>query len=150
VSDQSTFDVHGAHFGFELPCDEQYLQMFEQVISITASCFGLRGKQADEFVESIAVITGNVLRASGAMPLSRLPVDLSVLGGALAVRVKYYTGELDDNLTLQRMEQLLTIENKEDSNWDAMANSLEFSQVDGINCCAVVLPLPPNAQKAGD
>ncbi len=121
--------------------------MFEQLISTVTSCFGYQGKQVEEFFQSVSVIRGTVLRDSESMPFSHF---LSVLRGALAVRVKYSGDGEDKDVSLQRIEPVLSTANDEDLKWSGMADSLEFRHVDGMGCCALFLPLPSNFQEAGN
>ena len=124
--------------------------MFEQLISTVTSCFGYQGKQVEEFFQSVSVIRGTVLRDSEPMPFSHFLVELSVLRGALAVRVKYSGDGEDKDVSLQRIEPVLSTANDEDLKWSGMADSLEFRHVDGMGCCALLLPLPSNFQEAGN
>ncbi len=76
------------------------------------------------------------------MPFSRFLVELSVLRRALAVRVNYSGDGEDKDVSLQRMEPVLGTASNEDLKWSGMADILEFSHVDGMGCCALLLPLP--------
>ena len=145
MSDKSILGLHGSCVNIELPCDKNYLEMFEQFIAKVAQCFGCQGKFGDECLQSISVVTGTVLQASESMPFSRLLVDLYVRENALGVRVEYHRDGLDEeDVGSQQIEQRLRVLNKENKKWDDMAKSFEFSHADGIDCCTVVLPLPKN------
>ena len=114
------------------------------------SCFGYQGKQAEEFFQSVSVFRGIVLRDSESMPFSRFLVKLSVLRRALAIRVNYSGDSQDKDLSLQRIERVLSTATNEDLKWSGMVDILEFSQVDGMGCCALIFPLPSNVQEAGN
>ena len=144
MSDKSIFGVHGSCVNLELPCDKNYLEMFEQFIAKVAQCFGCQGKFGEQCLQSISVITGTVLQASESMPFSRLLVELSVRENALTVRVEYYKDGLDENVESQSIEKLLRVLNNEKENWDDMVKNCEFSHVNGIDCCTLALPLPQN------
>ena len=83
------------------------------------------------------------------MPFSRFLVKLSVLRRALAVRVNYSGGGEDKDVSLQRIEPVLSTASNEDLKWSGMADILEFRYVDGMRCCPLLLPLPSNVQEAG-
>ena len=109
--------------------------MFEQLISTVTSCFGYQGTQAEEFFQSVSVFRGIVLRDSESMPFSRFLVKLSVLRRALAIRVNYSGDGEDKDLSLQRIEPVLSTASNEDVKWSGMADILEFSYVDRMGCC---------------
>lgn len=144
MSDKSTFGVHGACVNLELPCDKRYLEMFEEFIAKVALCFKCQGKFGDECLQTISAISGTVLQASESMPFRHLLLDLSIRENALTVRVEYYRDGLDENVGSQRIEQLLRVLNRENKNWDDMVKHCEFSHVNDIDCCTVVLPLSQN------
>ena len=144
MSDKSILGLHGSCVNLELPCDKNYLEMFEQFIAKVAQCFGCQGKFGDECLQSISVVTGTVLQASESMPFSRLLVDLSVRENVLTVHVEYYRDDFDENVESQPIEQLLRVLNNENKYWDEMVKSFEFSHVDGIDCCTLALPSPQN------
>ncbi len=150
MSDKSPFNAHDACLKIELPCDQRFLQMFEQFTLKVSQSFGYRGGGVDEFSQLISGLTGTVLKASELMPFSHLSVELSALEKALAVRVEYHTDGLDENVSSQRIKHVLNTLNKENVNWNEMANSFEFSYVDGVDCCTVALPLPQNDEQAGN
>ena len=150
MPEKSTFDAHSACLNSGPPCGNRFLPMFEQLISTVTSCFGYQGKQAEEFFQSVSVNRGTVLRESESMPVSRVLVELSVLRRALAVRVNYSGDGEDKDLSLQRIERVLSTATNEDLKWSGMVDILEFSQVDGMGCCALLLPLPSNVQEAGN
>ena len=144
MSDKSTFGVHGACVNLELPCDKRYLEMLEQVFAKVALSFGCRGKYGDECLQSISLITGTVLKASKSMPFSRVLVELFVRENALNVRVEYYRDGSDENVGVQRIEQLLSALNKENKKWHDMAKNCEFTHGNEMDCCTVALPFPQN------
>ena len=123
--------------------------MFEQLVSTVTSCFGCQGKQADEFSQSVSVIRGTVLRDSESMPFSRFLAELSILRGVLAAWVKYSGDGADKDVSPQRIELVLSTANNEDLKWSGMADSLEFSHIDGMGYCTLLLPLPSNVQETG-
>jgi len=111
--------------------------MVEQLISTVTSCSGYQGKQAEEFSQSVFVIRGIVLRDSESMTFSRFLVELSGLRRALAVRVNYSGGGEDKDVSLQRIEPVLSTASNEDLKWSGMADILGFRYVDGMRCCAL-------------
>ena len=121
--------------------------MFEQLISKVTSCFGYQGKQVEEFFQSVR---GTVLRDSESMPFSRFLVELPVLRGTLAVRVKHSGDGEDKDVSPQRIEPVLSAANDEDLKWSGIADSLEFRHVDGMGCSALLLPVLSNFQQAGN
>ena len=76
-----------------------------------------------------------MLRDSESMPFSRFLVKLSVLRRALAVRVNYSGGGEDKDVSLQRIEPVLSTASNEDLKWSGMADILGFRYVDGMRCC---------------
>ena len=72
MSDKSPFNAHDACLKIELPCDQRFLQMFEQFTLKVSQSFGYRGGAVDEFSQLISGLTGTVLKASELMPFSHL------------------------------------------------------------------------------
>lgn len=131
-----------------LPCDERFRPLMDQLAGKLVAGFGYTATEADGVVRALAHATTGVAARADESDCTSLAMTFTSAGGALTIRVRYLVdGTAACAGTRTSIARLLAA-GGDDAPLAAMrrvVNRVELGEVDGVECCTLVTPLPASA-----
>lgn len=131
-----------------LPCDERFRPLMDKLAGKLVAGFGYTESEADGVARALAHATSAVAARAGESDCTSLAMTFTSAGGALTIRVRYLVDGAGACASTGASVARLLAAGGEDAPLAAMRRAVsraEVGEVDGVECCTLVTPLPASA-----
>ena len=137
-------DAESVRCEVTLPCDARFRALRDRVVERLAGCLGCAEPAAA--TRAVALATSGVLDHPAGAVYSSVTITFTTGAGVLTIRVRYLVDPgVPDAAPAPVVEGLLSdgADGAPLALMRRLASRVEFSRVDGAECCTLVTPLPP-------
>lgn len=148
VPDDAGRDAGAVRLEVTLPCDERFRPLMDRLAGKLVACFGYGATEADGVTLALAHATSGVAACAGACACTSMTMTFTSAGGALTIRVRYLVEPSSACAAAGASIARLLATGGDEAPLAAMrrvVSRVEMGEVDGVECCTLVTPLPASA-----